>query len=123
MLTEQLTQQLLLIRLTAKALKLLMSLRMLSNMLTLPSYLSTLSNLTETRMDKGFDKDAQVSTFDEQVGNRGGGIKVQRFTRLDRLLNRIFTCGSFGRGVLLKGVQTSALELPSIINLNDRTTK
>ncbi|SOD40558.1 hypothetical protein SAMN06298226_0830 [Nitrosovibrio sp. Nv4] len=98
MLTEQLTQLLLLIRLTAKVLKLLMSLRMLSNMLTLPPYLSTLSNLAEIRMDKGFGKDAQLSTFDEQVGNRGGGLKVQSLTRLDRLLNRIFMCGSFGGG-------------------------
>ncbi|SDA29207.1 hypothetical protein SAMN05216315_14216 [Nitrosospira sp. Nsp18] len=98
--TEQLTQQLYIYCFIAKLFKLFRSLDTLSNLLNMPIPLSTLSNFAETRMNRGSDKDAQMSALSEQVG-RGGGVKVQSLTRLDRLLNRIFTCGSFRRGVLL----------------------
>jgi hypothetical protein len=75
MLIEQLTQQQLYIRLIAKVLRLSMSLRIVSNMLIPSSYLRTLSNLAETRMDKGFHKDAHLNTLNEQVDWRVGVVK------------------------------------------------
>ena len=67
MLTEQLSQQQLYIRLIAKLFKLLRSLSTLSNLLNMLTPLSTLSNLAETRMDKGLHKDAHVSTLGEHL--------------------------------------------------------
>jgi hypothetical protein len=67
MLTEQLSQQQLYIRLTAKTLKLLRSVGTLAKTLKQPCYLSTLSNLAETRMDKGFHYVAHVSTLAEHL--------------------------------------------------------
>lgn len=79
-----------------------MSLSTFSKLPNLPTHMSTLSNLAETRMDKGFHKDAHLNTLNEQVDcSGGGGLKVYDFPSLDRVLNRIFTCGSFRRGVFL----------------------
>lgn len=108
MLTEQLTQQQLYIWLIGKLFRLFRSLDTLSNLLNMLTPMSTLSNLVETRMDKGLDKHVQVNILDEQVEQPGGGSKVCFFYPLDRLLNQIFTCGSFGGGVPLQWVQTSA---------------
>lgn len=125
MLTEQLTQQQLYTRLIAKLLKLLMSLGRLSNTSNLPVPLSTLSNFAETRIDKGLDKDAQVNTLNEQVGNQGGGSKVWDLALPDRALNQIFTCGGFGGG----GTPPDSADVCNgasaiiLFNLNDRTTK
>ena len=66
--TEQLTQQQLYIRLIGKLFKLLMSLESVSNLPNLPTPMSTLSNIAETSMDKGFHKDAQVSALGEHLG-------------------------------------------------------
>lgn len=68
MLTEQLTQQQLYIRLIGKVFKLLTSLERLSNLLNLSTPLSTLSNFAETRMDKGLHKVAHMSNLIEQLG-------------------------------------------------------
>ena len=67
MLTEQLSQQQLYIRLTAKTLKLLRSVGTLAKMLKMPCYLSTLSNLAETRMDRGFHYVAHMSALAEHL--------------------------------------------------------
>ena len=75
LLTEQLTQQQLYIRLIAKLFKLLRSLDTLSNLFNLLTPMSTLSSFAETRMDRSFDKDVQVNILDEQVGKPGGGQK------------------------------------------------
>lgn len=72
MLTEHLSQQQLYIRLTAKVLKLFMSLSTLVKMLNLPASLSTLNTLAETRMDKGSRYDAHVSTLGEHLSQPGG---------------------------------------------------
>jgi len=87
MLTEQLSQQQLYIRLTAKLLKLLRSQSTLINLLNLLTPLSTLSNLAETRMDKGLYKDAHVSTLAEHLSQP----KTQGTSRLFTL------CGTQGR--------------------------
>jgi hypothetical protein len=65
--TEQLTQQQLYIRLIGKLLRLSMSLSTLSKLPNLPAPMSTLSNFAETRMDKGFHKDAHLNTLNEQL--------------------------------------------------------
>ena len=61
--------------------------------------MSTLSSFAETRMDKGLHKDVQVNTLGEQVGKQGGGSNVYSLLLPDRVLNQIFTCGSFRGGV------------------------
>lgn len=66
-LSEHLRQQQLYTRLIAKLFKLLMSVGTLAKMLNLLCPSDTLSNLAETRMDKGFDKDAHMSTLDEHL--------------------------------------------------------
>jgi hypothetical protein len=67
MLTEQLTQQQLYTRLIGKLFKLLMSVGRVSNLLKLPTLLSTLSNLAETRMNKGSHYVAHVSNLIEHL--------------------------------------------------------
>src|SRR5690242_16718843 len=67
MLTEQLTQQQLYIRLIAKLFMLLMSVESLSNLFNMLTHMSTLSNIAETRTDKGFHKDAQMSNLIEHL--------------------------------------------------------
>lgn len=87
LLTEQLTQQQLYIRLIAKLFKLLRSLDTLSNLFNLLIPMSTLSSFAETRMDKGLDKDVQVNILDEQVDQP----KTQG-------TSKVFTlCGTQGR--------------------------
>ena len=67
MLTEQLTQQQLYIRLIAKLFRLLMSLGRLSNLINMLTPLSTLSNFAETRMDRGFHEDAQMNILTDHL--------------------------------------------------------
>lgn len=67
LLTEQLTQQQLYIRLIAKLFKLLRSLDTLSNLFNLLTPMSTLSSFAETRMDKGLDKDVHLNILDEHL--------------------------------------------------------
>lgn len=67
MLTEQLSQQQLYIRLIAKLFKLFRSLSTLPKMLNMSTHRDRRSNLAETRMDKGFDKDAHMSILAEQL--------------------------------------------------------
>ena len=67
LLTEQLRQQQLYIRLIAKLFKLLMSVGRVSNVLKLSTLLSTLSSLAETRMNKGSHYVAHVSNLIEHL--------------------------------------------------------
>ncbi|WP_143071924.1 hypothetical protein [Nitrosospira briensis] len=55
----------------------------MNNLLNMPIPLSTLSNFAETRMDKGFHKDAQLSTLSEHLGTG----------KLQGTSGKIFTCG------------------------------
>lgn len=70
MLTEQLSQQQLYIRLIAKLFKLFRSLSTLPKMLNMSTHRDRLSSLAETRMDKGFDKDAHMSILAEHLNQR-----------------------------------------------------
>ena len=67
MLTEQLRQQQLYIWLIAKVLRLFRSLSTLSNLLNMLTPMSALSNIAETRMDKGFHYVAHASTLIEHL--------------------------------------------------------
>jgi len=89
LLTEQLTQQQLYIRLIAKLFKLLRS-------------LDTLSSFAETRMDKGLDKDVQVNILDEQVDKQGAGQKSTAYPFQTALSIRFLCAGVSEGGVLLQ---------------------
>ena len=102
LLTEQLTQQQLYIRLIAKLFKLLRSLDTLSNLFNLLTPMSTLSSFAETRMDKGLDKDVQVNILDEQVDKQGAGQKSTAYPFQTALSIRFLCAGVSEGGVLLQ---------------------
>ena len=95
-LTEQLRQQQLYIRLIAKLLKLFMSVGTLAKMLKVLCPLPRLSSLAETRMNKGFHYDAHLSTLGEHLSQypvKGGAGRMSSVVpsrpRAPRFLRKI----------------------------------